>query len=295
MSVLSAAYKAQLASLLAAEKDLSALKSALKELGADAALMGASMLPPPAGTAADIASLAVSLGRGDWGGALWDVVGLIPIVGDGAKAVGKGAKVANRMKDLEKAIAKAEKVLAKKQDDLSRLCKNSRVGKDKTTQAARHSSCVDCSAGGGKGGIIGRGKNKPDLTNKQKGELGEAAARKTLKRAGYEEIPARLPRNNGIDGVFVKKDANGEITDIIVSESKYSSTGKARMSDTKNMGRQMSDKWIKENIRKMQLSKDPEVRKTARILKRNEELIRKKANVLDPNGNNRWNKIKIPE
>ena len=81
MSVLSATYKAQLASLLAAEKDLSALKSALKELGADAALMGASMLPPPAGTAADIASLAVSLGRGDWGGALWDVVGLIPIVG----------------------------------------------------------------------------------------------------------------------------------------------------------------------------------------------------------------------
>lgn len=146
--MLTAEYKTALAALTAAQVDLKGLKDAIKALGADAALLGASMLPPPAGTAADIASLAVSLGRGDWGGALWDVVGLIPIVGDGAKAVAKGSKVTKQLKAINKAIARGEKIIAKKKDDLAKLCKNNRVGKANTRQAAKESDCQVCNSGG---------------------------------------------------------------------------------------------------------------------------------------------------
>ncbi len=68
-----------------AEKELQQLEMAYAELAADASLTAVSMAPPPFGTAADIVSLGRSLWKGDWGGALLDVVGIIPLVGDGIK------------------------------------------------------------------------------------------------------------------------------------------------------------------------------------------------------------------
>lgn len=133
------------------------------------------------------------------------------------------------------------------------------------------------------------------MTIAVKGELGEAAAKRTLSRAGYEELPSKLSGNRGIDGVFVKRGSDGNISDIIISESKFSSSGRATLSNTKRMGRQLSDEWIDTNIQKMIRSSDPAVQQTGRLLRNYRSLIRKKANVLDSAGVNRWNRIKILE
>ncbi len=61
------------------------------------------------------------------------------------------------------------------------------------------------------------------------------------------------------------------------------------------MGRQLDIEWIDTNIDKMLKSADSDVRATGRLLRRNRELIRKKANALSSDGINRWNIIKIKE
>jgi len=133
------------------------------------------------------------------------------------------------------------------------------------------------------------------LTNAAKGTKGEAAASRTLQRAGYEQLPSNLTGNRGIDGVFVKSGVGGQIDDIIVTESKFSSTGYASLSNTNTMGRQLSGRWIDENISKMLRSGDPALESTGRLLRSNRSLLRTKANVLDPSGVNRWNRVRIPE
>lgn len=92
------------------QEDLQRLETSYAELAADATLAAAGWLPPPWGTAADIASLGKSLYKGDWGGALFDAIGLIPIAGDAAKA----GKLGNRLKDIENAISVAKSGLARR-------------------------------------------------------------------------------------------------------------------------------------------------------------------------------------
>ena len=104
----------------AAQAELDQLNSFYAELAADAALTGASMLPPPAGTAADLASLAKSLATGDYVGALFDTIGFVPLIGDGIKAAGKGVKAVDRLNDLRKAIDEAAAALARTKDVLKR-------------------------------------------------------------------------------------------------------------------------------------------------------------------------------
>ena len=70
------------------------------DLAVDAGLAAGGALPPPFGTVVDVASLGRSLWRGDWGGALLDAVGIVPVFGDGAKA----AKIADRLNDLRRSI-----------------------------------------------------------------------------------------------------------------------------------------------------------------------------------------------
>jgi hypothetical protein len=138
-----------------------------------------------------------------------------------------------------------------------------------------------------------RAINTSTLTKLEKGFLGESRGALTYQRAGYEELDARLPRNNGFDGVFVKRGPDGNPIDIIINESKFSSTGRASLANT-NMGRQMGERWIGENIRKMMNSSDLSVMETGYLLDANRSLIRTKANVLDPMGNNRWNVLNLP-
>lgn len=139
-----------------------------------------------------------------------------------------------------------------------------------------------------------RAADTSSMNRAEKGLLGEARGSLAFQRAGYEKLPSRLASNNGFDGVFVKKGPDGTVVDIIISESKFTSTGRASLANTK-MGKQMSPEWIDANIRKMMINDDPAVRATGRLLRNNSELIRTKANVLDPAGVNRWNVLNIPE
>ncbi|THB69294.1 MAG: RHS repeat-associated core domain-containing protein, partial [Gammaproteobacteria bacterium] len=140
-----------------------------------------------------------------------------------------------------------------------------------------------------------KGVDTSDMGTNPKGTLGESRTAITMQKAGYQELPARLSRNNGFDGVWVKYDTDGGIVDIVISESKFSSTGSASLTNTKTMGKQLSSEWIDANIQKMRLSDDAAVRNTARMLQRNRDIIRTKAAVINPAGVQRFNQINIPE
>jgi len=127
-----------------------------------------------------------------------------------------------------------------------------------------------------------------------KAAMAESAGAITMARAGYMELPARLPGDRGFDGVFVKFGPNGEPADIIIVESKYTSSGYASLSQTKNMGQQMSTQWIQANINNMLRSLDPLLRSTGKFLDNYKTLIRRKTNVMGPDGINRWNMLEPP-
>ncbi|MQQ08043.1 HNH endonuclease [Epibacterium sp. SM1979] len=76
------------------------MSSQYADLAVEGGFAAAGALPPPFGTAADVAALGRSLWRGDWGGALLDAVGFIPVFGDGAKA----AKIADRLNTLRRSL-----------------------------------------------------------------------------------------------------------------------------------------------------------------------------------------------
>jgi len=141
----------------------------------------------------------------------------------------------------------------------------------------------------------GGASNVEYLSKAEKGKLGEAAARRTLARAGYKELPARLSRNQGMDGVFVKFRQDGSVQDIIVTESKYSSSGRAYLAKTQSKGVQLSEQWIDQTIEQMAKSGESKVRATGRLLRSNRDLVRIKANLLRPSGISQWKQIKLPE
>lgn len=111
------------AKLAEAQKELKQLEDTYTELAADAALAAGGWLPPPAGTAADLASLGKSLYKGDWGGAFFDFLGIVPIIGDGVKTAAKGSKIAAKLNDLEAAI-KVAKIKLARAADLTELRKS---------------------------------------------------------------------------------------------------------------------------------------------------------------------------
>ncbi|MGK4333951.1 HNH endonuclease [Lonsdalea quercina] len=83
------------------------MESQYSELIIDGGLAAAGAAPPPFGTAADVASLGRSLFKGDWSGAALDVLGLIPIAGDAAKA----GKIAAKVEKVTEALSKAKAAL----------------------------------------------------------------------------------------------------------------------------------------------------------------------------------------
>lgn len=96
--------------------ELQQLNSQYGELAGDIGLAGASMLPPPAGTAADVVSIGRSLWKGNWGDALFDVVGLVPLGGDAIK----GTRLANKLNDFRKALDVANSGMARALDGTKR-------------------------------------------------------------------------------------------------------------------------------------------------------------------------------
>jgi hypothetical protein len=122
------------------------------------------------------------------------------------------------------------------------------------------------------------------LSIAQKGTLAEGRTRLTMLRAGYEELPAKLPGNKGFDGVWIKQGPGGIISDIIITESKFSSTGTMHLTTTKTMGQQLSNRWIDANLEQMVRSNNPAVQESANLLYQNKFMIRTKTAVLDPSG-----------
>jgi len=99
-----------------------------------------------------VASLGRSLWKGDWGGALLDVVGFVPGLG----AAGKGTRLAKKMATLKKsidvgtsAVSKAmkgtKKAATKYWDDLAK--KNRKAYEDAIKGCGRNKACKESKAG----------------------------------------------------------------------------------------------------------------------------------------------------
>jgi hypothetical protein len=117
---------------------------------------------------------------------------------------------------------------------------------------------------------------------------GEVPARIVMGEVGGVELPCRLPKNNGFDQVFVQRTAAGEVEKIFIIESKYNAKGKLHLSKTKNKGLQMSKPWIRETLAAMNKSGDSQLISTAELIKNNPDKLSFKANVLKPDGSNKW-------
>ena len=94
-----------------------------------------------------------------------------------------------------------------------------------------------------------------------KGHLGDRLTRRRLTKRGYRKLPSKYDGVRGIDGVYVKQNAQGEIIEIRLVESKVD---KSRL----NPGPppQMSDEWIRQVCGKMLEQGSPEAADTARLL-----------------------------
>ena len=79
-----------------------------------------------------------------------------------------------------------------------------------------------------------------------------------MKMQGYEKLESKVGSNNGYDGLYVKRDSKGRVTEVVIGEAKY---GRARLGTTIKMGKQMSNPWIEGNLEKMKNSVDPNVLK----------------------------------
>ena len=126
--------------------------------------------------------------------------------------------------------------------------------------------------------------NPANFSKALKGELAEARTALAMRRAGHEELAGRLPANQGFDGVWIKRGASGKITDIVITESKYSSSGTLKLAQTKTMGRQLSTQWIDANIDRLINNSNPTLARVGQLLDANRNLIRPKAAVLGPSG-----------
>lgn len=149
----SASDKAAQNKIRPAEKELEQLTKHYGDLAADAALTAASMAPPPWGTAADVISVGKSLFSGDWGGALLDVVGLVPIAGDAIKGVGKGTKIAAKMNEVADTLKAVSTTLARQKQALINGRKSAakaywdkikKEGKKKYEEAIKNCSTKSC-------------------------------------------------------------------------------------------------------------------------------------------------------
>lgn len=95
----------------------------------------------------------------------------------------------------------------------------------------------------------------------QKGELGDRLTALRLTGQGFQKLKSKYDDLHGIDGVYVKRTAQGEVTEIRLVESKVDS---ARL----NPGppAQMSDAWIRQSCQKMIDSGDPATVHTAHLI-----------------------------
>jgi hypothetical protein len=92
----------------------------------------------------------------------------------------------------------------------------------------------------------------------EKGILGDAITARRMTALGYSKLPSKYNLINGIDGIFVKRDATGAIVELLIVENKVDSSRLAL--------KQMSDEWLFSRIEKMKTAGNEKVRTTGEIL-----------------------------
>ncbi len=196
---------ADLAKIQKAEKELAQLEGVYAELATDASLTAASMAPPPAGTVADVVSIGRSLWKGDWGGALLDVVGIIPIVGDGIKGVTKGTKIANKMKDVNAALKAARVKLAAAKQALKKTPTNPKNNIKKSIKDCGTQKCDKKISGG----IIG-GKNTGPIKPNEVTTYDDFRKRSVVgdELEGHEVLQHANLKNRGLATTRLSTDAS---------------------------------------------------------------------------------------
>ncbi|HCU07281.1 MAG TPA: hypothetical protein DIC42_06900, partial [Holosporales bacterium] len=133
-------------------------------------------------------------------------------------------------------------------------------------------------------------KKQKKFYDAQKEAVGEA----TMLRAGYVKLESKLPGNKGFDGVYVKWEKPGVPADIIIVESKYATSGEARMAELSGGGKQMDQQWVLDKIDAMQKIDNPALKAAGKLLEDNLSLIRRRVNVIDAKGHNSWTKVDLP-
>lgn len=126
-----------------------------------------------------------------------------------------------------------------------------------------------------------------NLDNNQLGLQSETLANKLFKQDDYLAYDAKIPGfngNNGFDGVYIKKDASGNITDIIINEVKQVNNGAIKLSPASTTGlpRQMSDGWITNVTQRMiDLNTPQNVKDLANLINDNLDKVTKVVTGID--------------
>lgn len=77
------------------------------------------------------------------------------------------------------------------------------------------------------------------------GNLGEFVTSILISSDGYRQVEAKLPGNRGIDGFFIREKVTGQISDILLTETKTNiSPYKARQMEDDKLVKTLSDLWI---------------------------------------------------
>ena len=116
--------------------------------------------------------------------------------------------------------------------------------------------------------------NLKNLDNNQLGLQSETLANKLFKQDDYLAYDSKIPGfngNNGFDGVYIKKDASGNVTDIIINEVKQVNSGSISLSPANTatgLPRQMTDEWIDNVIERMlQPNTSQQIKDLAQVIK----------------------------
>ncbi|NCI45621.1 hypothetical protein [Sediminibacterium soli] len=101
---------------------------------------------------------------------------------------------------------------------------------------------------------------------------------------GFVKHEAKLPGNNGFDGVYIKQDAAGNVEEIIINEAKQvGNAGNIKLNagnPQTPLAPQMSDRWVEDVIRKMK-AQGGNLDALANVLSANEDKIVKTVTAVD--------------
>jgi hypothetical protein len=86
--------------------------------------------------------------------------------------------------------------------------------------------------------------------NKIKGNISEELMDKYFKNSCWEKIDGEV-KGHGIDGLYVRRDKDGNIRDVLFCESKYNTSSLGRTVDG---SKQMSKDWIKTKLDNLEIA-----------------------------------------